>query len=677
MKRVKLLLALCLANTALLAQTESIPSQAEPYKMEYDLRLIVKNQPVDNAYEAIRKLPGVMTLDGAILVGGEEATLTINGEASMLSDEQVRTILANTPVDWVDTAELMYHASADQLTSGAIININLRRTDDDQANSLRGELYAKYRERHYPSAHTRGNLFLKQGKLSADLTYGYTFNQEYASSIYQRVSTGTGVSDGYSEPWFYSSASSRISLHDVRLNASYAFAPNHQLSLTYATESNNDHSETLDRSDMDTPYGTYVRTESNQGRQMTQTHDARMDYLAPFGMKAGVEFKFVKPESDWMYRWRQFSVDENGTEDPASYGHSHSWGHSYDRTWRFYLAQTHQLPLGWRLNYGAYYTLYSGYRPETAEDVGGASFSSELTGVLLSSDSYWDAPKRTQSAQLYAGFEKVMGRFAVEGFVRGVWFGHTRLERWHFFPNINLTYTLSPDHVFRLGLKGNKRDTSVYGFSYYPIYNPDFSYIAKWFPISSKEYSASLSYTLKKKYVFSVWLKRRTLDVNDLEQGLFTNVYDHRDQAGLQASMSHTFGNWLESRVMLSGAWEHNRGTDAWSDYPVPFNRVSFWGMARMTNIFTLPVKPDLKFTLTGIIYSFRHRGYLNVPTVGSLDTYLRYTSPRGRVVATLYGTDLLGTYQVVMRVPSDPNKPNRNAPYREFGASVAWKFGR
>ena len=73
---------------------------------------MVERLPVNNAYEAVKELPGIVEQDGNLTLGGRGITVVINGKVSTLDKEDLRTVLENTPVSRLEKAEIMYAAPA-------------------------------------------------------------------------------------------------------------------------------------------------------------------------------------------------------------------------------------------------------------------------------------------------------------------------------------------------------------------------------------------------------------------------------------------------------------------------------------------------------------------------------------------------------------------------------------
>ena len=86
--------------------------KAEQGKLVYDVPRLVSNLPVDNAYDAVKNLPGVVAMNDGMTLGGQPVTVVINGKVSTLSVEQLNDLLKSMPVSRIEKAEVMYSAPA-------------------------------------------------------------------------------------------------------------------------------------------------------------------------------------------------------------------------------------------------------------------------------------------------------------------------------------------------------------------------------------------------------------------------------------------------------------------------------------------------------------------------------------------------------------------------------------
>ena len=59
--------------------------KAERGMLSYNMPLLLKQLPADNAYEALTHIPGVSNATGNISFSGNEVTLIVNGQATTLT----------------------------------------------------------------------------------------------------------------------------------------------------------------------------------------------------------------------------------------------------------------------------------------------------------------------------------------------------------------------------------------------------------------------------------------------------------------------------------------------------------------------------------------------------------------------------------------------------------------
>ena len=98
--------------------------KVEEGRLGYNLAQLADGKVVNNAYEALTKLPGVQEdKEGLTLAGAGSVTVILNGKPTTMNTTQLETLLRNTPVDRVEKAEVMYSAPPQYHVRGAVINV--------------------------------------------------------------------------------------------------------------------------------------------------------------------------------------------------------------------------------------------------------------------------------------------------------------------------------------------------------------------------------------------------------------------------------------------------------------------------------------------------------------------------------------------------------------------------
>ena len=77
--------------------------KAERGMLSYNIPLLLKQLPADNAYEALTRIPGVSDATGSMSFSGNEVTLIINGQATTLTQEQLAERLKATTSSTIKT----------------------------------------------------------------------------------------------------------------------------------------------------------------------------------------------------------------------------------------------------------------------------------------------------------------------------------------------------------------------------------------------------------------------------------------------------------------------------------------------------------------------------------------------------------------------------------------------
>ena len=88
--------------------------------LTYDLPQLIKNHPVDNAYEAIKQLPGVSEQDEALTLNAQSVTVMIDGKATTMTSEQLYSLLKTIPTSRIANAEVVYSAPARYQAQGQV-----------------------------------------------------------------------------------------------------------------------------------------------------------------------------------------------------------------------------------------------------------------------------------------------------------------------------------------------------------------------------------------------------------------------------------------------------------------------------------------------------------------------------------------------------------------------------
>ena len=625
--------------------------KALPGRLEYDLPRMIAQKPIDNVYDALKELPGVVEMNGGLTLGARGVTVVLDGKVTNMSAGQLYSLLKSMPASRIERVEVMYNAPARYQVRGALINVRLRHRIGDPG-SVQGEAFAKYDQRHKASFEERASLLYNGGKLSADFLYSHAHGESYHTTDKEARHWQEAEGEAYSVR-NHERGHGRNHTHTFRLGAGYRFSENHSLDFVYNGSYDTSHYN---------QYTTGTQTATTLGNQEAWLHDGRLDYQAPFGLKAGAEFTWYHaPGSHCLVSEMDGTSMDFYTEDAQRIN-----------AWKFYLSQEHQLGRGWGLNYGAVYT--------TSVDNSYQRYSGDEG---LPSD--MASRRREQTLNVYAGFSKSFGEdlsvdfsLAAERYRTPVW------DEWSWYPNLTAMYKPSASHIVQLSFSSDKR---------YPGYwavQDAVSYLGGGYsevqgnPLlkPSKDYDVRLVYVLKSKYIFSAWFSHtedyatQTLYQSPerlVEIYRYLN-FDFQRQAGIQASLPFKIKKWLDSRLTLIGVWMREKDNDF---YDMPFDRRICYGMAVWNNTVTLSTRPDLRLTLNGFVRSKAHQGTYDLPASGNVDIALRYAFAGKNCILSAWCKDIFETAGIDPYIRLARQwVTNDYSCYRSVGLSFTWKFG-
>ena len=443
--------------------------KADKGKLIYDLPHIIKDLPVDNVFDAIKELPGVTEKDGSFTLAGRGVKVVIDGKVTNMSSEQLNTLLKSIPASNIANAEVMYSAPAKYHVRGAMINITLKKADDSIAPVV-GEVGGKWQYDNRHAFQERANLIVNKGKFSGDILYSHTHGKSFSETgseahhslnddtVHEIIDASTSESQSYRHNW--------------RVEADYNFGQKHSISGVYTGSY---------------AKGTGVYTTTgfhnavNNALSVNQMHNGRIDYNAPFGLSAGVEFTSYKAPII------QALNNPDGSNILTANDNQHI------TRWKAFVSQEHNTKNGWGINYGVNFNM--------AKDDSWQKYTGtgELPGDM-------SAVQRENMLNIYAGFNKSFGdklmmdvSLAGERYESEVW------KKWDIYPNAVLLYTPNKDNLFQLVVNGNrdypeywavKSATNISSGGYSEIIgNPDLSPASSWF--------AQFIYLFKNKYMLA------------------------------------------------------------------------------------------------------------------------------------------------------------------------------
>ena len=347
----------------------------------YNLAILTQNQLVNNAYEALAKLPGVQEDRGSLtLAGAGKLTVILNGKPTTMDAGQLETLLRNTSVNRVEKAEIMYSTPPEYHIRGAAINIVLKHSND---YSFQGEVSADYKNQYFNSGGVNGNFRLSTPKMAFDVIYGVNDvkNMEYIEldskhTLKDKLYCITQNEQLRSKYWN----------HNLRTAFEYNFNDKSNINIAYTG------SYTPDQYNNSQTTGNYQT--SNVDKYMDiQMHNITLQYHSKFGLDLGGDYTHYTSNNN-----QKLCANY---QDESQNSFSMIGGQRIDR-YSIYVDQKQTLSKDWNLGYGASYRF--------AKDRDFQTYN-EVTGNIQTRNTYSNLKEQTTSFYISLNKNYTTGTF--------------------------------------------------------------------------------------------------------------------------------------------------------------------------------------------------------------------------------------------------------------------------
>lgn len=621
----------------------------------YDVNRLPGNATTDNAYDALKALPGVVETGGSLTIGGREVTVIMDGQVTNISQEQLMQLLKSVPKERMGDVEVMYNAPAKYQVKGACININFKH-ETSERQMLTGEVLGFYDQSRHAAFQERASVVYSGKKFSADLMYSHDHGDNFNE---REVATHHALDDGtqHDIQSFERTLATGHS-HKLRFSAGYDFSDKHRLSLSY--------------------YGSYANTDSRQRISGTITgkndldskpwlHDVSLDYKLPFGLNVGAEYTYYNsPQTQRLSslltdRELNYVVDNCQRLD----------------IWRVYAKQEHTFNGGWGLNYGASYVRSTDNSCQAYDE------SASRQGYLPVSQS---TRKRENTVNMYAGFSKNFGnRVIIDASLAAEYYNSTAWNEWNWLPTLNLTYLPAEGHVLQLGVSSTTAYPEYWAVQDFITYsNGGYDEIVGNPALKpSHEYQASLTYVLKNKYVVTGWFSytddnfMQTLYQrgDELTETFRWVNFDFQQQAGLMAAVPLKLGGWYSGNLTATGVWMKHKDSDF---YDIPFDRSKLLGVFSLKNDFHISKSPEITLSLNGQVQTKAIQGNYDLPAAGRVDAAVQLKFLKDKC-ATLkvYCADIFETSHIDPYIRfKGQDFSMKMSSFRHVGVTFSYAFG-
>ena len=629
--------------------------KAERGMLSYNMPLLLKQLPADNAYEALTRIPGVSDATGSISFSGNEVTLIINGQATTLTQEQLTERLKAMPAAQLSKAEVILSAPARYHVRGMAINIVTK--DYAGTNQLSGQIIGGMRQNKY--ANEFGNLYLslQRGKFGLDAQYKYVNGNSYGES--SRIANHPLGNNRI----HYNDETGQKSFgitHDYRLGMNYTFSKNHRLDVAYTGQwdKTNSNSRTT---------GSSISGMHRDSHEYL--HNVDVNYALPFGLTLSGSYTYYRTPQQQALDGTITTENKNETERNLTSGSEQTIN-----KWMFTADQTHSLSHGWGLSYGVKGQFTSNKSYQTTIDKDGSVLPDGTSSVDLN-ERIWN---------IYAGFSKQINKaISLEASVAAEQYHSPIWDKWRVYPTLNALWNVNDNHLLNLSFSSNSEFPSYwstmsnvfYSSTYTEIHgNPDlkpFSY-----------YNVNLMWQIKRRYTlmafaslkpdYSVQLPYQTTD--RMAVIMKETNFDYSNSFGLQASAIFSAGKWLNGNVFAVGTYKHDKSRNF---FDLPFDRKKLSVILGGTASVKLCSTQDLRLILNPFIQSKAIQGVYDISPIFRMNAKLQWSSHDGRWGLRLNGNNIFNNKYDTRSVQGNQDyRMKINYNWASVTFAVIYKFG-
>ena len=630
--------------------------KAERGMLSYNMPLLLKQLPADNAYEALTRIPGVSDATGSISFSGNEVTLIINGQATTLTQEQLTERLKAMPAAQLAKAEVMLSAPARYHVRGMAINIVTK--DYAGTNQLSGQVIGGMKQSKYAKGFGDLYLSLQRGKFGLDAQYKYVNGNSYGES--SRIANHPLGNNRV----YYNDETGQKSFgitHNYRLGMNYAFSKNHRLDVAYTGHWDK-------RCSNSNTTGSSISGMHHDSHEYL--HNVDVNYSLPFGLTLNGSYTYYRTP-------QQQALDGTMHTDesmPETERNLTSGSEQTINKWMFTADQTHSLAHGWGLSYGVKGQFTSNKSYQTTIDKDG-TIQPNGTSSVDNNERIWN---------IYAGFSKQINKaISVEASVAAEQYHSPIWDKWRVYPTLNALWNVNDNHLLNLSFSSNSEFPSYwstmsnvfYSSTYSEIHgNPDLKPFAY--------YNVNLMWQIKRRYTLMAFASLKPdyfvqLPYQTTERMAVimkeTN-FDYSNSYGLQASVIFNAGKWLNGNVFAVGTYKHDKNSNF---FDLPFNRKKLSVILGGTASIKLCQTQDLRLILNPFYQTKAIQGVYDISPIFRMNAKLQWSSHDGKWGLRLNGSNIFNNLYDTRSVQGNQDyRMKINYNWASVTFAVIYKFG-
>ena len=624
--------------------------KAEKGIFSYNIPLLLQEMPVENAYEALTRIPGVFENHEGLCFAGRPATLIINGKPTAMTEEQVVEHLKNMPADMVASAEVIVAAPARYHVQGLAINVVTK--DYVGTHQTSGQIQGVWKQSKYGIGQGKGNLIYSRGNLALDAQYSYTNGKYYAKVEHEAEHPFDQATRHYEE-----AVENRTDIlkHEMRFDADYAFSENHRLGTSYTGTWEDNQSKNS---------STGTGPAFQHGNIHYYIHNVDVNYRLPFGLKLNASYMNYQNPRSQNLDGKLYDIPCNlSTHSKQNIG-----------KWLLTADQMHDLRNKWELSYGFKMQISNNVSYQITEDVDGKEMPSGSSKV--------DYQERILSP--YAGVTKQFNEHLSMDASATVEQYHTpKWNEWRVYPSLNTMWKVNGKNILNLSANAHSvypsywsiMNSVYYSSVYSEIWgNPDLK--------PSSNYELDLTWQFNQKYMFTFFalfnpdyfVQLPYQPTGRMAVIMKETNYDYSNQYGLQVSATFSAGKWFTGNMFATGYYRKDKSSHF---FDLPFDRGGFTEILSATLSAKLLRNQNLRLILNPFFQSHAIQGVYDIDPAFKLAAQLNWTSRNNQWNVVLSSKNITncaltpksvyGNQNFVMRVLQD---------YRSVSLTATYKIG-
>ena len=617
----------------------------------YNLSVLSQKQAVNNAYEAITKLPGVQENNGALsLAGSSSLTIVMNGKPTTMAAEQLETLLRNTPVERVEKAEVMYSAPPELHVRGAVINVVMKRSND---YSFQGELSTYYQNKYFSSGGANGNFRLSTPKVTLDVMYGADNIKtlEYTNLLSRHI-----LSDKVYEITQNEKLSSKSWMHNVRTALEYNITEKNHLNVAYTG------SFTPAEHNRSIADGSFQQSNLDKFTDK-KMYNIAVQYSSGFGLEVGGDYTRYTSDNNQIMFTRLVDNTENT--------YTLTGGQRINR-YSVFADQKHNLANNWSIGYGLSYRYAKDFDFQTYDNVTGnikpenteAWLDEQITSFYFSLSRNWASG--TSFSVSATGEYYTIGNY----------------HKWAVYPQASLTYMKSPKHIFQLSLSTDKTYPSYWDMQSSVTYLNGYSELQGTPGLRPMtNYNLNGTYILKQKYIFGLFYTHTSdyfaqspyQDTDRLALIYKNTNWNYMRMTGANLILPFSIRNWYDARLTLAGMQARQKCNRF---FDIPFDRKKWMFVGTLDN--TFKISKNLSFELTGNIQTPFIQGTLNLAGSFNLTAGMKWNFAKEKCLLTVRCSDIFNSSMPNMKVRFKGQHLDMNTGFytRTVSLNFIYRFG-